>query len=282
MSEPSAALTDEYVLTAEAGDRQYFRDVWKFRELLWFLSWRDLAIRYKQTAIGVLWTVLRPLLTVAAFVFVFNKVAGLRAQGNVPYPLLVFVALVPWTLISTGMSESSLSVVHNAHIVSKVYFPRILVPASAILVAVVDSLVNLGVLAGMLAVFGYLPDWRICAFPLFFALAGFAAVGPGVLLAALNVRYRDVRFIVPFLVQFGLYVTPIGFSLSQVPLEWRTWYCVLNPLVPIIEGCRWSLLRGQGQIIPWALGWSVLVIGGLAVLSVVHFRSIEKSIADEI
>jgi lipopolysaccharide transport system permease protein len=271
----------ELTIHPGGANRQYLQDVWNYRELLYFLAWRDLSIRYKQAVVGVLWTVLRPLFTVVAFVLVFNKIARISST-SIPYPLLVLVGLLPWTFFSTALAESSNSVVSNAHIVSKVYFPRILVPMSSVVVALVDTMVSLVILTIMFAVFRFSPDWRVVFLPFLLLATFLAAAGPGLFLAALNVRYRDVRFIVPFIIQFGLYVTPVGFPITQVPERFRTLYWILNPLVPIVEAFRWCLLRGNGEVQPAALAWSCTIIVAMGIFGVLRFRRTEHSIADEI
>jgi lipopolysaccharide transport system permease protein len=208
------------VLTIEAGhsESQYWRDLWKYRELFYFLAWRDILVRYKQTAIGIVWSLIRPLLTMVVFTVVFGNLAKLPSQG-VPYPILVFTAMLPWQFFSNALSESSNSLITNSNLISKVYFPRLIVPTSAVIVSFVDFLISGMLLLGLMAWYNFVPDWRILTLPFFILIAFAAAMGTGLWLAALNVEYRDFRYIVPFIVQFGLYISPVGFSSSIVPQQ---------------------------------------------------------------
>ena len=270
-------------LVIEAGhsERQYWKDLWRYRELFYFLAWRDILVRYKQTLIGIAWAVIRPLLTMAILVVVFNKLAKLPSDGTAPYPILVFAAMLPWQFFATSLSEASNSLVVNANLVSKVYFPRLVVPASAVITSLVDFAIALGLLAGMMAIFQFAPTWKILALPAFTLLAFLAALGPGLLMTALNVKYRDVRYIIPFIVQIGLYISPVGFSSSIVPENWRLLYS-LNPMVGVIDGFRWSILGGTS---PLYLPGLYLSLGTTAIflwLGVTYFRKTERSFADVI
>jgi lipopolysaccharide transport system permease protein len=272
----------EFDLVIEPGraERQYWTDLWRYRELFFFLSWRDILVRYKQTVIGVAWSILRPFMTMLAFVMVFHKVAKLES-GDTPYAILVFVALLPWQLFSNALSESSNSLIGNANLISKVYFPRMIVPVSSIVVALIDFIFSFVILLFIMAYYGYLPTYRIVFFPFFLLIAFVTAVGGGLLLSALNVKYRDFRFVVPFIVQFGLYVSPVGFSSEIVPEKWRLLYS-LNPMVGVIEGFRWCFLK---QDVPLYLPGLFLSIGLMLVLLFIgsrYFRSTEKTFADRI
>ena len=271
----------EIVIEAGRTEGNYWRDIWHYRELLYFLAWRDVLVRYKQTLIGIAWALVRPLLTVGAFTIVFNKVAGLEAPGSIPYPLLVYCAMLPWQFFSTGLSEAGTSLIGNANLISKVYFPRLIVPTSALVTSLVDLLIMLGLLVLLMAGYGYLPDYRVLALPIFIILAFGAAFGTGVWLAALNVKYRDFRYVLPFIVQVGVYISPIGFSTGNVPAEWRLAYS-LNPLVGIIDGFRWSLLRGESPLSWTSLSVSVAVTIMMCVIGVWHFRRTERTFADVI
>lgn len=270
----------EHTLLIEAGrtELHYWKDLWRFRELFYFLSWRDILVRYKQTAIGIAWSVIRPLMTMIVFTVVFGKLAKLPSEG-VPYPMLVYVAMLPWQFFANSLTESSNSLITNANMLSKVYFPRIIMPASAVIVSLVDFLISFVILAVLMIWYQFIPDWRIVTLPLFLLLALIASLGFGFWLAALNVKYRDFRYIVPFIVQFGLYVSPVGFSTNVVPEKWRLVYS-LNPMVGVIDGFRWAILGGdvkiywQGFFLSTGLVF-ILFIGGVS-----YFRKTERYFAD--
>lgn len=270
-------------LIIEAGrtEQQYWRDLWRYRELFYFLAWRDILVRYKQTVIGIAWAVIRPFLTMVVFTFVFSRVAKLPAPSSVPYALLVLAAMLPWQFFSTSLSESSNSLIGNANLISKVYFPRLIVPAGSVITSFVDFLITLGLMLAMMAWYRFAPGPELLALPFFMLLAFGASFGTGLWLCALNVEYRDFRYIVPFIVQFGLYVSPVGFSSSIVPEKWRFLYS-LNPMVGVIDGFRWSLLHGQSPLeVP-----VVLLSCGLVVLLCAsgtwYFRKMERTFADVI
>lgn len=275
------AAPEHFDLWIEAGrtEKKYWRDLWRYRELFYFLAWRDILVRYKQTAIGVAWALVRPFLTMVVFTFVFNRVAGLRSPESVPYPLLVFAAMLPWQFFATALSEASNSLISNANLISKVYFPRLIVPAGTVITSLVDFLITLVLMALLMAYYGYAPDWRLLALPFFTAMAFGAAFGTGLWLCALNVKYRDFRYIVPFIVQFGLFISPVGFSSAAVPAGWQLLYS-LNPMVGVIEGFRWSLLRGEAPLDLGALGIALAVIAAVLFGGVYYFRRTEKSFAD--
>src|SRR5215468_4153572 len=228
---PGQTESEHFDLLIQAGraEKNYWRDLWRYRELFYFLAWRDILVRYKQTVIGVAWALVRPFLTMLIFTFVFSRVAKLPAPGSVPYPLLVFAAMLPWQFFSTALSEASNSLIGNANLISKVYFPRLIVPAGSVITSFVDFLITLAMMAGMMLWYGFAPDWRLLTLPLFIALAFGSSFGAGLWLCALNAHYRDFRHIVPFIVQFGLYASPVGFSSSIVPEKWRFLYS-LNPI----------------------------------------------------
>ena len=278
---PTKAESERFDLLIEAGrgEKNYWRDLWRYRELFYFLAWRDILVRYKQTAIGIAWALVRPFLTMLVFTFIFSKVAKLPAPGSVPYALLVFAAMLPWQFFSTALGEASNSLIGNSNLISKVYFPRMIVPASSVITSFVDFLITLGLMAGMMIWYGFLPDWRLLTLPLFMALAFGSAFGAGLWLCALNVRYRDFRYIVPFIVQFGLYLSPVGFSSNIVPEGLRLIYA-LNPMVGVIDGFRWALLRGQSPLAAYALIASILVTSVLCLSGIWYFRRTEKTFAD--
>jgi len=271
----------EDVIVIEPGrhERNYWSDLWRYRELFRVLAWRDLAVRYKQTVIGVAWAVIRPLLTMVVFTVIFGRIAKLPSDGDAPYPLMVFAGMLPWTFFATGLSEASNSLVNNANLISKVYFPRLIVPTATVIVAFVDFLITFAMLALLMAWYRFLPGWRMLVLPGFVVLAFVASMGPALWITALNVRYRDFRYVIPFIVQFGLYVSPVGFSSIVVPEEWRLLY-FMNPMVGVINGFRWFILSGQAQLHPPGFAASVLVAGFFLWFGIHRFRSTEKSFAD--
>lgn len=268
----------EFIIERGRTDLHYWRDIWRFRELFFFLSWRDILVRYKQTLLGVAWSVIRPLATIIIFTVVFQRLAGLPSD-NVPYPLMVLAALLPWQLFANSFSEAGMSLVSNANLVSKVYFPRIIIPVSSIIVNLVDFIISAIILAFMMVWYGHAPDIRILTLPLFILLTCAAALGTGLWFAALNVKYRDVRYIVPFLMQIGLYVSPVGFSSSLIPDRWRVLYA-LNPMASVIDGFRWAILGGKVSVNWLQFSISTLIILGTCFSGFLFFRRVEKSIVD--
>lgn len=269
-------------ITIEAGrtEKHYWKDLWRYRELFYFLAWRDLLVRYKQTVIGIAWAVLRPLLTILALTLVFGKLAKLPS-GGVPYPILVFAALLPWQFFASSFSEAGNSLISNANMISKVYFPRITIPASSIIVGIVDFLISLVLLALIMAWYGFMPGVRILLLPLFTLIVIAASLGGGLWIAALNVKYRDFRYIIPFVVQFGLYVSPVGFSSSIVPENWRLIYS-LNPMVGVIDGFRWAILGGTNELYLPGFVLSIVMVFLILLSGVIYFRKTEKTFADVI
>ena len=270
----------EYTLVIEAGrtEQHYWKDLWHYHELFFFLSWRDILVRYKQTAIGIAWSVVRPLLTMIVFSVVFGKLAKLPSEG-IPYPILVYSAMLPWQFFANSLSESSNSLITNANMLSKVYFPRIIMPASTVIVSLVDFLISFVILVALMIWYQFMPDWRIITLPFFLFLALIAALGFGFWLAALNVKYRDFRYIVPFIVQFGLYISPVGFSTSVVPEKWRLFYS-LNPMVGVIDGFRWAILGGSTHIYWLGFLLSSALTLLLFFLGIGYFRNTERTFAD--
>ena len=270
-----------HTLIIEPGlaERHYWRDLWRYRELFIVLAWRDVSVRYKQTVIGLAWVLIQPLATMLVFTFIFGRVANLPSTGDLPYALMVYTGLLPWQLMSGSLTGSANSLVGNANLISKVYFPRLIVPAAAAVVSFVDFAVASAILVGLMLWYQFLPGWQVLTLPLFIVMAALASIGPGLLLSALNVKYRDFRHVVPFLVQFGLYISPVGYNSAVVPAEWRLLYS-LNPAVGVIDGFRWALLGGQAPL-DWqgfALSWVVILL--LLWLGVRQFRKTEKSFAD--
>ena len=270
----------EHTLLIEAGrtELHYWKDLWRFRELFYFLSWRDILVRYKQTAIGIVWSVIRPLMTMVVFTVVFGKLAKLPSEGA-PYPMLVYVAMLPWQFFANSLTESSNSLITNANMLSKVYFPRIIMPASAVIVSLVDFLISFVILVVLMIWYQFIPDWRVVTLPFFLLLALIASLGFGFWLAALNVKYRDFRYIVPFIVQFGLYVSPVGFSTNVVPEKWRLVYS-LNPMVGVIDGFRWAILGGDVKIYWQGFFLSTGLVFILFIAGVSYFRKTERYFAD--
>jgi lipopolysaccharide transport system permease protein len=270
----------ELIIKPGMGALHYWKDLWRYRELFFFLAWRDILVRYKQTAIGIAWSVVRPLATMLVFTVVFGTLAKLPSNG-VPYPIMVFAAMLPWQFFANSLSESSNSLIDNANLLTKVYFPRLIVPAGSVIVGLVDFFISLIILFGIMAWYRFVPDIRMLLLPPFLFLAFLASFGAGLWLSALNVKYRDFRYVVPFLVQFGLYISPVGFSSAIVPEKWRLLY-FLNPMVGVIDGFRWAIL-GDAFPVYWpglALSASLtllMFIGGLF-----YFRNMERSFADVI
>jgi lipopolysaccharide transport system permease protein len=268
------------ILESGRADLRYWRDLWQYRELFYFLAWRDILVRYKQTAIGIAWALLRPLLTMLVFTVVFGKLAKMPSAG-VPYPLLVFSAMLPWQLFASALVESSNSLIGNANLISKIYFPRLIVPTSTSIVALVDFLISALLLAALCLWYHQFPSWRALTIPFWVLLSFGAAMGAGLWFCALNVKYRDFRYVVPFVVQFGLYLSPVGFRSSIVPEEYRLLYS-LNPMVGAIDGFRWAVFGTTAHPDWTATGLgvattTVLLAGGLA-----YFRNVERQFADVI
>jgi lipopolysaccharide transport system permease protein len=270
----------ELIIEAGRTEKQYWKDIWRYRELFYFLAWRDILVRYKQTAIGIAWALIRPFLTMVVFSVVFGGLAKLPSEG-VPYPILVFSAMLPWQFFANSLSECSNSLIDNANLISKVYFPRLVVPVSAVVVSFVDFLISGMILLGLMAWYNYVPTWRILLLPVFIAIAFAASMGAGLWLASLNVKYRDFRYIVPFIVQFGLYISPVGFSSNIVPAQWRFIYS-LNPMVGVIDGFRWSILGGDFKLYWPGFTLSMALVLLLLISGISYFRKMERTFADVI
>lgn len=273
--------TKERLLILEAGrsERHYWRDLWEYRELFAILAWRDVSVQYKQTVIGAAWAVIRPLLTMLIFTFIFGNLAGLPSEGDIPYPVMVMAGMLPWFLFSTMLSNGSQSLVQNNNLISKVYFPRLIVPVASSFVALVDFAITFVLLIGLMVFYQVWPDWRIFFLPGFILLAIVSALGPALIMASLNVRYRDFRFIVPFVVQFGLYVSPVGFASSVIPEKWRLLYS-MNPVVGVVDGFRWCLLGGETALYLPGFALSLGVAAGFLWAGIRLFRATEKTFAD--
>ena len=277
----TTAIAQERVLILELGraEKNYWRDLWHYRELFLILAWRDISVRYKQTIIGVAWAIIRPFLTMVVFSVVFGRLANLPSDGDAPYPLLVFAAMLPWSLFSSSLGEASNSLIGNANLISKVYFPRLIIPAATIVTAFVDFLISFVILLGLMVYYRYAPGWTMLLLPLFLLLALLASLGPGLWITALNVKYRDFRYVIPFIVQFGLYVSPVGFSSSVIPDRWRLLYS-LNPMVSVIDGFRWCILGGDSAIYWPGFALSLVVVAFFLWLGISRFRKMEKTFAD--
>jgi lipopolysaccharide transport system permease protein len=272
-------MTQEIIIEAGRAERHYWRHLWHYRELFRMLAWRDVAVRYKQTVIGAAWAIIRPFLTMVVFTVIFGKLANLPSDGSTPYAIMVFAGMLPWTFFSSALSDSSNSLVSNANLISKVYFPRIIVPMAAAAVAFVDFAINFIMLVALMIWYQFVPGRQIILLPAFIGLAVLAGLGPGLWLTALNVKYRDVRYIIPFLIQFGLYVSPVGYSSNIVPEQWRLLYS-LNPVVGVIEGFRWCILGGQSGLYIPGLLLSIGVTIFFLLVGVRKFRKMEKGFAD--
>ena len=272
-------MSDVIIIERGRHERNYWRDLWRYRELFYVLAWRDVAVRYKQTIIGAAWALIRPFLTMVVFTVVFSRIAKLPSDGAAPYPLLVFAGTLAWTFFSTGLTDASNSLIGNSNLISKIYFPRLIVPTSAVVVAFVDFLIAFALMIGMMAWYRFVPSWRIVLFPAFVVFACAATIGPSLWVTALNVKYRDFRIIVPFIVQLGLYVSPVGFSSSIVPAKWRLLYS-LNPVVGVIDGFRWCILGGDSVIYVPGMVASLSVTAIFLWFGVRQFRAMEKSFAD--
>jgi lipopolysaccharide transport system permease protein len=268
----------DIIIEAGRTERQYWQDLWNYRELFFFLAWRDILIRYKQTVIGIIWSVIRPFLTMVVLTIVFGKLAKLPSDGA-PYPIMVFAAMLPWQFFANALSESSNSLIGNASLISKVYFPRLVIPTSAIIVSFIDFLISSAILLGLMVWYDFWPTWRFMTLPLLILIAMAASLGAGFWISALNVKYRDFRYVIPFIVQIGLYISPVGFNSSVVPEKWRLLYS-LNPMVGVIDGFRWAIL---GKNIVFYTPGFILSIGLVILLlfsGLQYFRSMERTFAD--
>jgi lipopolysaccharide transport system permease protein len=269
---------NEIIIEAGRSEKRYWADLWNFRELLYTLSWRDINVRYKQTVIGFLWAVIRPILTMVVFTVIFGKVAKLPTEGSAPYALMVFSAMLPWQFFAEAVSSSSNSIISNKQLITKVFFPRLIIPMSSVITSFIDFLISFSILILMMVYYHFIPSWNILFLPIFLIIAFLTAMGIGLFITSLNVKYRDFRYIIPFLVQFGLYVSPVGFSSSIIPEKFRLLYS-LNPMVGVIDGFRWAIL-GQTEIyLPGFLS-SMIVMILFLIIGVRKFRNMEKTFAD--
>lgn len=272
-------MTSELIIEAGASEKNYWKDLWRYRELFYILSWRDLKVRYKQTVIGAAWSIIRPVLTTIIFTFVFSRLARMQAPMQTPYALMVFAGMLPWQFFANALGEASMSLIGNVNLITKVYFPRMIIPASSVITSLADLAISLGILVVMLVIYRFVPSWHIIFLPLFILVAFLTAFGVGLYVTALNVKYRDFRYIIPFIVQFGLYVTPVGFNSNIIPKKWILVFS-LNPMVGVVDGFRWSILGEPLNVSSFAVSIAVAMI--FLLVGVRYFRKTEKSFADNI
>jgi lipopolysaccharide transport system permease protein len=279
MASHDTMSTMQIVLEPGRIEKNYWRDLWNYRELFQVLAWRDVSVRYKQTVIGVAWAVLRPVLSMMIFTFVFARLAKLPTEGKAPYALMVFVGMLPWIFFSTALGDASNSLITNVNLISKVYFPRLIVPTATIMVGFVDLTIGFGILVLMMLWYHFLPSLQIVLLPVFVLLAFLATLGPSLWITALNVKYRDFRYVLPFILQLGIYVSPVGFSSRVVPAKWKLLYS-LNPMVGVIDGFRWCILGSDSPLYVPGFLLSALVIALFVWIGIVYFRRTERSFAD--
>ena len=275
----------ELLIEPGRAEKNYWRDLWRYRELFYFLAWRDILVRYKQTAIGIAWAVIRPLLMTIIFTVVGHNMANFQAPGGVPYALMVMAAMLPWQFFATAMTEASNSLISNANLISKIYFPRLVVPAGAVITSFVDFLITLGLMALFMVFYRFAPDWHLVFLPLFILLAFGAAIGIGLWLCALNVEYRDFRYIIPFIVQFGVYISPVIWSSAEIKRKLGdtfSMFYALNPMVGVIDGFQWSLLAAPERLNRQEVLTSVAVVLFLIISGAWYFRKMERTFADVI
>lgn len=272
-------MSKEIIIEPGLSSKNYWKDLWRYRELFYILSWRDIKVRYKQTVLGIAWSIIRPLLTMFIFTVIFGKVAEMPSEGAAPYAIMVYAAMLPWQFFSNSLSESSNSLISNTNLISKVYFPRLIIPAASVITSLIDFIISFVILTGLMIWFQFLPSWQILCFPLFLLLAFVCSMGIGFWLTALNVKYRDFRYIVPFIIQFGLYISPVGFSSSVVPEKYKMFYN-LNPMVGVIDGFRWSIIGGDMELNVISLLMSIIISFFFLWVGIRRFRKMEKSFAD--
>lgn len=273
-------MNHRIIIEPGRAEKNYWKDLWRYRELFYILSWRDVKVKYKQTVLGVLWAIIRPLLTMLVFTFVFGKVAKMDVNSMVPYAIIVFAGLLPWQFFSNALTESSNSLVGNTNLITKVYFPRMIIPASSVITSFIDFFISLIILLGLFVYYQYTPPVTIFLMPVFWIMVFFASFGPGLYLTALNVKYRDFRYIIPFIIQFGLFISPVGYNSSQIPEKWM-WAYSLNPMVGVIDGFRWCIVKdAPNPLLHYPFYISLGVILFFVFLSIYQFRKMEKNFAD--
>ncbi|MGZ0079391.1 ABC transporter permease [Methylomonas sp. YC3] len=269
------------IITPEKTMLHLSKELWEYRDLFFILAWRDFKVRYKQTVIGAAWAVIRPLLTMLIFTLVFGKIAHLPSDANAPYPIMVFTAMLPWYFFANSLSESANAVVDNSAMISKVYFPRIIIPTTPLFVNLIDFVISFVLLMGMMIWYRFIPSINILLLPLFLLQATITAIGLGYLISALNVKYRDFRYVVPFIVQMGLYVSPVGFSSQIIPEQWRLIYS-LNPMVGVIDGFRWGIIGEESTLFLQGFSLSVAVSFLLLGVGIRYFLNTERQFADSL
>lgn len=273
-------MNHRIIIEPGRAEKNYWKDLWRYRELFYILSWRDVKVKYKQTVLGLLWAIIRPLLTMLVFTFVFGKVAKMDVNSMVPYAIIVFAGLLPWQFFSNALTESSNSLVGNTNLITKVYFPRMIIPASSVITSFIDFFISLIILLGLFVYYQYTPPVTIFLMPVFWIMVFFASFGPGLYLTALNVKYRDFRYIIPFIIQFGLFISPVGYNSSQIPEKWM-WAYSLNPMVGVIDGFRWCIVKdAPNPLLHYPFYISLGVILFFVFLSIYQFRKMEKNFAD--
>ena len=274
-------MNDKYEIIIEPGrsEKNYWTDLWRYRELFYILSWRDISVRYKQTVIGVLWALIRPVLTMVVFTVIFGKMAKFPSDGNAPYAIMVYAGMLPWQFFSSAITATSNSLVGNAQLITKVYFPRLIIPVSSIITSFVDFIISFIILIFLMFYFSFLPTWRMAYLLGFLIITFLTALGFGLFITSLNVKYRDFRYIVPFIVQLGLYISPVGFSSSIIPEKFRLLYS-LNPMVGVIDGFRWSILGDNSNIYIPGFILSLFVAVIFLIIGLMKFRKMEKTFAD--
>lgn len=268
------------VIRAGKNNKRYWKDLWRYRELLYFLAWRDILVRYKQTTIGIAWALLRPFVSMVVFTAIFAGIARLPSEGA-PYPILVFSAMLPWQFFSSALTDCSNSLINDSNLISKVYFPRLLVPLGSVVVNFVDLLISGIILIGLMAWYNFIPNLNILTLPFFTLLAFAVTIGGGLWFASLNVAYRDFRYVVPFIVQLGFFISPVGFSSSAVPPQWRLLYSI-NPLVGIIDGFRWAILGSSAPLYWPGLVLCLAIVIMILWSGIYYFRATERKFADVI
>ena len=281
MAELNKKASWDLVIKPGSATKQYWFDLWRYRELFFILSWRDISVRYKQTIIGVLWAILRPVLTMLVFTIIFEKIAKLPSEGQAPYALMVYAAMLPWQFFASAVQESSNSLIGNASLISKVYFPRLIIPTSSIITSLVDFILSFAILLVLMAYYHFPPTWKMMLLPVFLLIVFLTAMGIGLYITSLNVKFRDFRYVIPFIIQFGLYISPVGFSSSVIPEKYRLLYS-LNPMVGVIDGFRWAILGGQSHLYWPGFLLSVGIMLFFLWLGLLTFRKMERTFADMI